>query len=203
MEIKNMIRFGCFILGLLLLCMACQNELIEVGEIDPGLEPGVERAKEVEMLYSDSGVVRVRIKAPLLYFYQPTEQEGQKREFPEGLKVDFFNPNKQVTSWLIANYARHHEKSGLIYLRDSVVVWNIKNERIISEEMVWDEKNKQIRSDTFVTVITEKEEIFGRNLIANQEFTRWEIKDVEGIVELESMMGEDPTKPTTNQENDQ
>ena len=196
-----MIRYGWLLLGLFLIIQACQNESINVGEIDPELQPGVERVKDVEMLYSDSGSVRVRIKAPLLYFFQPKDQQdpdGQTREFPVGLTVDFFNPNKQVTSWLTAKYAIQKEKTGLIYLRDSVVVWNIKNERILSEEMIWDEKNKQIRSDTFVRVITEKEEIFGRNVIANQEFTRWEIKDVEGIVEIETMVGEDPTIPSSN-----
>lgn len=199
MEAKNIFQFVGLMVCIALFSMACQNDPIEVVPVDPDLDPGVERAKEVVMLYSDSGIVRVRIEAPLLYFFQPTEKEGQRREFPEGLKVDFYNPNKRVTSWLIANYAEHYEKTGLIYLRDSVVVWNIKNEKIFSEEMIWDEQKKQIRSDTFVRVITEKEEIYGRNLIANQEFTRWEIRDVEGIVELENMIGEDPTSSPTKQ----
>ncbi|MEM7102022.1 MAG: LPS export ABC transporter periplasmic protein LptC [Bacteroidota bacterium] len=168
--------------------VSCENDLAEVQRMVKSEEVAMERARDVVILYSDSAIVKVRVKAPTMVNY--TEKKEKRREFPDGLLVEFLNDNKQVTSHLVAKFGVHLENDREVILRDSVVVWNIQNERLTTEELIWNENEQTIRSDKFVRVRTAKEEIFGRNFISNQDFTEWEIRNVEGFVEIDHIMEE-------------
>ena len=170
----------------LLAFAGCENSISEVQRMVDDKETMVEKAKDVEILYSDSAEVKVRIRAKTMLDH--ADPKERKREFPDGVLVEFFNSSKSVTTMLSAKYAIHIEKDKQIILRDSVIVWNANNDKLTTEELIWDEKTQQIRSDKFVRVRSAKEEIYGRNFVSNHDFTKWEIKEVEGFVEVENLL---------------
>jgi len=166
----------------LLIVIACSgNQIKELDAIVLEDEVGIERATEVELLYSDSILVRVAVHAPTLLRY--ISSDTPKQVFPDGIDADFYNTSHEQTSKLVANYAEQYQKERKVYLRDSVKIWNVKNEQLETDELLWDEAAEQISSTKFVRITTPTQIITGTGFKSNLEFTEWEIYQVSGIVE--------------------
>lgn len=172
------------ILVVFTLCFtACENDMAEIQRQINEEEILLERAIDVEMLYSDSAIVKVRVKAPEMLNF--LDKKEPKREFIKGLNVDVFNQQQQVVSKITAKYAVQYEKQDKIFLRDSVRVKTSNNETLTTEEMTWDEKSNQVFCDknTFVSMKTPKETIEGYGFNSNLDFTKWKIEKVTGILD--------------------
>lgn len=162
---------------------SCENDMAEIQRQINEEEITMERAIDVEMLYSDSAVVKVRIKAPEML--NILNKKEPKREFIKGLNVDVFNENQRVVSKITAKYAVQFAKEDKIFLKDSVRVRTSNNETLATEEMTWDEKTARVycEKNTFVSMQTQKETIQGYGFNSNLDFTKWKIEKVTGIID--------------------
>lgn len=166
------------ILGCIATFMSCADKVVLEEEIITQNDTKFEVADSVEILYSDSAVVRVRIKAPLLYNY--SESKNPRREFPKGILVEFFDENKQIQSRLTAKRAVQYDKLNKFIIEDSVVVKSVKNEMIETEGLVWDESTQQVYSDRKIVITTATETIKGYGFQSDYNFQNWELKKVVG-----------------------
>jgi LPS export ABC transporter protein LptC len=162
----------------LLFFAACENDIDEVNQFFSKDETLVETAKGIEMLYSDSAILRMRIVSPTLIRHLANGQPWQ--EFPEGLTVDFFDESGKVSGSLSAKYATRQENDNKFVVRDSVVWESLKGERLESEELIWDEAEDKVHTDKFVILRRPGEIVYGHGFEANQKFTRWTIRAIEG-----------------------
>ena len=160
--------------------MAEVKRIIEQDEI------AIEHAKDVEMLYSDSAIVKIRIKAPEMVNY--LDKKEPKREFTKGVNVDVFNENKRIVSRLSAKYAVQWEKENKVILKDSVEVVTLQNEKLETEELIWDEKEERVHTDKYVKMSTQTEIIYGYGFDSNMDFTKWKVKDVTGTIDASDVM---------------
>ena len=143
-------------------------------------DPSKETARDIEMLYSDSAVVKFRIVSPLLEKY---EENGMLvEEFSEGLRVDFFDDNKKVISNVYANYALRKGAEGSMLLRDSVVIISEKGDKLETSSLTWDEANKKISTKKFIRLIVgeSKDTLYGTGFTANSDFTNFAISTFSG-----------------------
>lgn len=155
---------------------ACTNRVADVNKLFETHEMSVEIAKDIHMLYSDSAQVKVSVEAPILKRYLNTNEPTD--EFPNGVYVEFYRSLNNPESWLESKYAIRYDHQGIIIARDSVVLYNRLNEKIESSELIWDENEQIIYTDKFVR-ITQPEKgdtSYGYGLVANQNFTEFEIK---------------------------
>jgi len=159
---------------------SCENDPAEVRRLAPNAESGVEVATEVELFYSDSAVVRVRIQAPLMKAHN--DPQKPRREFPSGVEVEFFDAARRPSSRMKAKYAVRYEAESRVELRDSVVVWNNLGEKLEAQQMVWDDKTEQLTADGFVKISRPGEIIMGYGLVSNLDFSRWHLSRVSGTV---------------------
>lgn len=181
--------FLLFFTVISLVLSSCSNEQISSNKLDSlQLEDkiGIERATGVELLYSDSSIVRVKVEAPVLL--RDKDPLEPKQIFPDGIAADFFNENQIQTSKMIARYAEQFTKQQKIYLKDDVHIWNTKKEHLEAEELTWDEVEKTIYSDKFVKITTPTQIIRGYKLRSNLEFTDWKLDSVTGITESKNMV---------------
>jgi len=148
-------------------------------------DTAVEVARDVEILYSDSAVVRVRVTGPTLHNH--TEREDARQEFPDGIKIEFLTPTLSVRSTLTAKFAERRQDKGLVVARDSVVLTTIEQEKLETEELIWDEVAQKIRTDKFVKVTKPGEVIYGFGLEANQDFSFWKITVPKGTIKAEQL----------------
>lgn len=172
-----------FFLVLCTLFTSCENDLAKVEKIATNeISLPVETSKVVELIYSDSSIVRAKLNTPILKLYKVA---NAYHEMPEGLYVEFYGANNQVESTLSAKYGRKFQNQGIIEVKDSVVVINNKGERLDTERLIWNEKTKKIYTNSFVRITTLKDVMFGEGMEANQNFTNYKIYKYKGSVSLD------------------
>lgn len=174
----------CFI-SLSIFLAACENDLSEVQKVISADEIKVETMKEVEILYSDSAIVRVRITGPIMLRH--LDLADAKQEFIEGVNVDFFDNHREVSGHLTAQYGIRLENQGKVIVRDSVVWENVLGDRLESEELIWDERTRKVYTDKFVTIIRPDEIIYGYGFEADQDFTYSRIKAIQGKIKIDDL----------------
>lgn len=173
----------------LLLIIGCDSEMATVPREITTSDLYIERATDVEILYSDSAIVRLSIQAPTLLNHIMSGKE--KKEFPDGIKVDFFNEYGQTTSTLTAKSAIQNDRANKIFIREDVLVKSSNNETLETDELIWDERAKKLYTDKWVKVSTADEVIYGYGFSSNQEFTYWKISKVRGRFTVEGNLKEE------------
>lgn len=168
------IAFSVIVLCLTTSCHTDRNEVMAIGK--KNIMPS-QTGKNITMLYSDSTILRIKLQAPQMLTYEKDVKEPMTI-LPKGLFVVFYDEKGKQTTTLKGNYAVRFEKSQRIEIKYNVEVVNEKGEKLNTESLVWDEQKKKITSNAFVKITTAKEIITGNGLEANQDFTKYEIKDI-------------------------
>lgn len=176
----QMTRLILFLSSLLLTFAHCKRADEEKPQIFTREDVAVEVLRGVEIVYSDSARVQVRILAPLLL--NIAEQDMPRQEFPEGVHVDFLKQNGEVGSWLEARFGLRLLESGKVIARDSVVLRTENQEVLETEELIWDEQSGKIRTDKFVKMSKLDEVIYGFGLEAEKDFSYWRILAPKGSI---------------------
>ncbi len=161
-------------------CFGCREKVKSHPAIFTDDDVAVEIGKEVEILYSDSAVVKVRVLGPVLHNY--TAANDPKQVFTEGVDVTFYDNGGRETSHLTAKKAVREQGRKIITARDSVVLTTIKNEVLETEELIWDERLEKLSTQKFVKVTSPDEVIYGFGLEATQDFSYWKILVPQGRI---------------------
>ena len=142
----------------------------------------------VESYLSQDGKVRARLTAPLMTMKQ---SDTPKTEFPNTLHVDFYDSVK-LQSQLFARYGLYYNNKRLVYLRDSVVVFNVQGDTLRTEELWWDQNKELIYTSAPVHIRKPAgEKTDGTGLTADQNFSHWTINNAKGPINVP-----DSTMPT-------
>ncbi len=161
---------------------ACINDPEDVARLREQLSDRVEQADTIRMIFSDSGLVRAIIKAPLMMNY--LDKADQRQEFPEGLHATFYDNFGEPTSTLIANWGVYRRRNRNVTVRDSVVWESTDLQKLETEELNWDEKSGQIQTNKFVVLQQPDYIITGYGLEADQDFNNAKVLQVDGRVPL-------------------
>ena len=173
------------IAGAALLLGSCKNTVEDVNDLVSKFDTQVETAKGVEILYSDSAQVRVRITGPTMLYH--LDRREPRQEFPDGVSVDFFFFVGAITSQLDARYGLRLENKNEVIVRDSVVWQSVEGEKIESEELIWDERQRKIYTNKFVVITRPDEIIYGHGFEADQDFTYSRINAIEGRLKVDDL----------------
>lgn len=160
---------------------SCVNDVKEVNEIAHDPHQPIQEGRNVEILYSKDGDVEFKLNAPLLNRY---EGEQPYNEMPEGVSVEIYDSLNNVSTSLTSNYAIDRSYEQVMEARDDVVVINAKGEKLNTEKLIWNQKTGMITSDVFVKITKENQIIMGNGLESNQDFSRYKIKDISGIINI-------------------
>ncbi|MEM9885784.1 MAG: LPS export ABC transporter periplasmic protein LptC [Bacteroidota bacterium] len=185
-SVPNLKSIHFFLASFFLLSLpACKKELaVTTDENYTEEDLNLERMEGVEMLYSDSAKVQVRITAPTMLRYS---QRSVKQEFVDGLLVEFFDQNQNVSGYLSAKYGIRYETDYRVVVRDSVVWESYQGEKLDTEELTWDERKAKVYTNKFVTLTRPEEIIFGYGFEADQDFKRSRINAVEGVIKVDDV----------------
>ncbi|MEP7264611.1 MAG: LPS export ABC transporter periplasmic protein LptC [Bacteroidota bacterium] len=168
-----------FILALCLTLQSCENDKEQIAVLTKPYNGPIEKIEKLETIYSDSGIIKVKVTAPLLKkFIRPKPIT----ELPAGINIDFYNERFQVVSKLTARYAIHYEQERKWVAKTDVVVVNEKNEQLKTEKLEWNEETGKLYSDEFVKITTPEETIMGYGFEADQNFNSYKIFKVTGII---------------------
>lgn len=167
---------GCFFLW------SCENDVKEVQDWNQKVEM-IETGKQITAYMSTEGTVRAKLTAPLMLRYQA---DTLYAEFPKSLHVDFYDVTKKVESQLNALYGKYFESMNKVYLRDSVIVFNINGDTLRTSELWWDQQTQLFYNDKPTRIDTKTQHLVGEHGIeASQDFSKIILKQPYGTLEVE------------------
>lgn len=168
---------------LTLLFSSCQKDPEKLKKVSKMLANlGVEKATDVAISYTDSGILKAKIFSPLMERY-PQKAEPYM-EMKKGVKGYFYNKDGEVESSLTADYAISYENRKVIEVRNNVKVKNIRAEELETEKLIWDQRTEKIYTDNFIKIKTPDEILYGNGFESNQNFTRYRIRNLKGRVSI-------------------
>lgn len=172
--ISSIIQFNKIIAASIIGCffvLSCENDIRDVQNLNRK-RVNVEEGKQIESYLSEGGKVKAKLIAPLMLRYQ----DSMKVEFPKSLHVDFYNDSTKIDSKLSAKYGRYMENESKVFLRDSVVVFNMKGDTLFCKELWWDQRKSVFYSDKNVILHQPNQKVYGKGMIADQNFNWFTIK---------------------------
>jgi len=158
---------AAFFLGCLFVC-SCENDIRDVENLNKK-SLGIEEGKQIESYLSQQGKVKAKLMAPVMLRYL---LDTPKVEFPKTLRVDFFDDSTKVESKLFSKYGRYLENENKVFLRDSVVVFNMSGDTLFCKELYWDQNKSIFYTDKSVIIHKPDQKVYGNGLVADQSF-RW------------------------------
>ncbi len=169
------------------LVLACQNSIEEVDKLLDKEVIQDEKGENVMIIYSDSAELKVKAWAPTMLIDRFGKETVE--EFPDGIKVEFYNQEESPESWLEAKYGRREYHNNIVIVRDSVNLYNELNDKLETSELIWDEKAKRIYTEKFVRITQpiKGDTTYGYGFEANQEFTDFKIRNFSGKMTVDEI----------------
>jgi LPS export ABC transporter protein LptC len=169
-----------FMAGIL---FSCVNDLDAIERVTYSDDVADEIAQDLEMLYTDSGYAQVRITATLA----ETEKAPKHiTKLKDGLRVDFFDETGKIGSTLTALYGEVNYTTGLMFVKDSVVLRNYeKNQWLETEELYYNQNDSTIFTKKYVVVKKAGKGITGSGdgIQTNHTFSKYTITNPEAKID--------------------
>ena len=150
----------------------------------------------VNTLISDSGVIKYRIvteKWEVNMVKQPS-----RWVFEKGIFLEQFDQTLHVESYIQADTAYYYDTDHLWELRGRVKIFTKNGLRFSSEELFWDERNREVYSNRYSHLITEERELQGNRFRSNENMTKYDVSYTKGSF----MKGDIGDKESDKKEND-
>jgi LPS export ABC transporter protein LptC len=131
-------------------------------------------AVNIRLIHSDSAVLRSEITAP-----KQLEFFNGNLEFPEGIDIKIFTKEGVLETTLRADRGYFIRDQNVYRGEGDVQIHNlIKDQRLQTEEIFWNQASRKIYTDKFVT-IQEKQTLFnGTGMEADDAFSNYQLKKV-------------------------
>lgn len=161
---------------------SCENDIEKINMVSKVDNSPVERAENIEVLYSDSGFVKMKLVGTVLERYANADEPYIL--FPKGMKTLFYDRALNITSRLSAEWGIRYENNQRMEAKKNVEVINEKGDKLNTEHLTYDQADGKLRSDEFVKITTADEIIYGTGFEANEDFSRYRIFNIKGIINL-------------------
>ena len=145
---------------------SCETDMEAVNSTNDR-KANIEEAYNIQSFLSQNGNLRAKLTAPVMHRYA---MDTSYLEFPKTLHVNFYDSSGKVESQLDALYGKYFETRSLVYLRDSVVVSNIKGDTLRTPDLWWDQNTKKFYTDNRVRIQRKGQRVIGgKGMEASQD----------------------------------
>ena len=177
------LTFSFLLLGTIIV-VGCENSIEVINKITNSKETPAFSSSNIEILYSDSAKIKMKITAKIVNRYNTPEKHYM--EFPQGILVYQYDTAMRTTAVIRSNYAINHENTKIWELRDNVEARNLlKDEQLNSEELFWDQTKGIIYSTKFTKMVNADGVFYGDGGFQSKEdLTNWKLVGVKGKVNL-------------------
>ena len=156
---------------LITLLSACFRETQKLKDMETYEGPEMV-SENVYILLSNAAQVKIEMSGAKQLQYQ-----GGDFEFPEGLKIVFYDKEGNKKSQLTAHNGYFMKKENLYKATGDVIVKDLQEKKTLStEELFWDPRKKQFYNDQFLTIETDSTLIQGTGFESTEDFSSYTIK---------------------------
>jgi len=161
---------------------SCENNLATIASINVDENSPIETSYDVEMQYTDSGIVTMVMLSSLVNRYVG---ENEHLEMPEGINLKFFDTVGVVKSTLVSDYAISYAKTNTMIAENNVIATNSRGQKLFTEQLTWNKEKHTIYTNKKVKVVTDGKILFGDGLTSDESFDNWEITNPTGDIEVD------------------
>jgi LPS export ABC transporter protein LptC len=184
------IKLSSLYLPVLLICVltlsACENSLNDIKKIaSKESDKPISRSTDVDIIYSDSAKVKIRVTAPLVIDHDDTNKPY--REMTKGIKLVFYNDDLTIKGTITADYAIQRDKENITEFRKNVVATNSQGQTFKSEELIDDENQKKFYSTKPVAITSSSngDVMYGSGANSNSSMFPWNIDNSTGVFHVD------------------
>lgn len=172
---RKFIWYNTIVVLSAIVLFSCENDIATINSLTSKEKTPDESAKDVSIIYSDSGMINFVLNSPVLDKYYSNESYI---EFPKGIKILTYGDSNIVINTLTANYAINFESRKMMEAKSKVVIKNLQtNEIIETEHLVWDQLNHKIFSDVFIKRTNADGIMYGDGFDADEKFSKYTIRN--------------------------
>ena len=136
----------------------------------------------IRMVYTDSTRVKTILETPVYLDYSNLSM--QYSEFPEGLKVTFFDElmNENI---VLADFGTLYNATSIIDLVGNVSLTSSDGSVLNTEQLYWDANNDWIFTEREFSFVGSQYNVLANRLDTNKEFTKFQTGKLTGTVAVQ------------------
>lgn len=155
------------------LIQSCEEDLTKVSQ-NKKTDFASQVIHNANIIQRDSGLVKVRFKAPLIEKYELIDSPYV--EAKKGIYLEFFDKKKPKEPGKIwAKYARYNEKRDFYFAKGRVKVISTEGQTFVMETINWDKKNQKMYTKDTVFVSDKDGNILigSHGMVAKDDFSEY------------------------------
>ena len=162
--------------------ISCDDGSSTIMQINQFNENPIGIAYDIRMTYTDSAVVKAILTAPVNLDF--THLSFKYSEFPEGLKIIFFNSNNDENT-LVADYGILYNQTRIVDLQGNVVLLSHDGSRLETDQMYWDAEKEWLFTEQTFTFKNINYDMAAIRLDTNKEFSKFQTGKLTGTMLVE------------------
>ena len=164
---------------------SCGNDFEAVNDFLADKNLPISVTKNISLVYTDSGYVKNKLKAPLLYDFK-NRTKHPYQEFRKGIKIITFDKQHDSTT-ITANYSITYGNTQISEIRGNVIVFNHAQKLTLkTEQMYWDQKVNYFYSSKKAILTSPKDTIVGlEGFDSNADLTNASMMNNSGILHID------------------
>lgn len=168
---------------LTMLFISCSNNIKEVRDFLADKNLPIGTAININLIYTDSGMVKNKLQAPLLYDYTNRNKHPYK-EFPKGLKIITYQDNGDSIA-IKSNYGKVYTLTNISEMVGDVEIINFgAKTKLNTDQLYWDQRLHYFFTEKKIRIISEKDTTFGVGFEANEDLSKAIIKNTSGSLSV-------------------
>jgi len=180
---KYRITLSAIIVLAAVMFTSCENDMMAVIRLSSKDSIPDVTILNVNVKQSEMGRPTLELTAPKMISFQAHDAYT---EFPNGLRIVFFDSIMQPKTELTANYGISWDGRRTMQARGNVVIRNFqKHEQLNTESLFYDRNARKVSTDDFVKITTPDRIIMGKGMQSDELFDNWVIRDVSGTIYVE------------------
>lgn len=159
---------------------ACEPDLKEVDRIaNVKKEEAVDISRHVDVIYSDSSIVKAQLTAPEMRI---KHDSTQVYEFQKGIQIIFYDKNAKETQRINSEYAIQNEGKKTITFKKNVIITMADGSLIKTEEIIYDQGNENFYNNVPISAAftDERGDIQGSSFTSDKDFKNIVIQNSTG-----------------------
>tara|TARA_Y100000389_G_scaffold93962_1_gene90583 strand:+ start:2809 stop:3384 length:576 start_codon:yes stop_codon:yes gene_type:complete len=173
---NNIVRVMVFTIALL---FSCEDNSQALKEMNMNRQDPLATAKSIRMVYTDSLRIQAILTAPKHVDY--TNLSFRYAEFPEGLKVIFFD-NDGNENEVLADYGILYDETKLIDLKGNVQLKSHDGSILTTKQLFWDSENEWLFTEQPFTFNDQDYNFNALRLDTNRDFTKFQTGNLIGTI---------------------
>ncbi len=162
-----------FLLLMFFLMQSCEEDLTKINK-DKKTNFASTVIHNGTIIQKDSGVVKVRFKAPLIEQYELID--SPYIEAKKGIYLEFFDKkNPKVPGKIWAKYAKNNIKKDFYFAKGRVKIITTEGQTFVTETINWDKLNKKMYTKDTVYVSDKDGNILvgAHGMVAKDDFSEY------------------------------